>query len=79
MDKRLLGTVFFVVGVVFTIFGAALTLLNGPVSADAPAQREQFTDTECLACHTDQARLQSITDEAGPAEPEESSLSSGPG
>jgi hypothetical protein len=35
-----------------------------------------FTDAECLACHTDQARLQEL---AIPVEEEAESLSSGPG
>lgn len=79
MIKRLIGTFSLLFGVFLTVVGAALVLLPGTTSADPMAQREPFSDTACLDCHTDQQRLEEITSENEADEPEEASLSSGPG
>lgn len=79
MTKRLIGTISLFFGVFLTVVGAALVLLPGTTSAEPMAQRDPFGDTACLDCHTDQQRLQELTAENDADEPEEASLSSGPG
>ena len=79
MTRRLIGTLSLFFGVFLTIVGAALVYLPGTTSAGPMEQREPFSDTACLDCHTDQQRLEEITSENEADEPEEASLSSGPG
>ena len=62
-----------------TVTGAALLLFPGVSFAEPSQQREQFSDTACLDCHTDGLRLQELSESNEADEPEEASLSSGPG
>lgn len=83
MNRRLTGWVSLALSVVFMATGMVL-FASGPTgvsitSAGALEQREPFTDTACLDCHTDQARLEELTANDEADEPEEASLSSGPG
>lgn len=66
------GIGLFFTGLSFLVFGTS------GISFATPLQQiEPFTDTDCLACHTDEQRLK----ELAPAKEEEEaeSLSSGPG
>lgn len=64
------GSALLTAGLALLAGGPHLSLAN-PI-LDIPP----FTDTECLACHTDQPRLQELAVEE---EPKGESLSSGPG
>jgi hypothetical protein len=76
-----------VAGLLSTILSAILlttglailvSFTPGVISAETPDQREPFTDTACLDCHTDRAQLEELTASMAD-EPEEDALSSGPG
>ena len=62
-----------------TVIGTALVLFPGVSFAEPSPQRDPFSDTTCLACHTDEQQLQELTEVNEANEPEEASLSSGPG
>jgi len=69
-----------ILGSIFLTTGLALlaSVPPGVVSAGLLYQREPFTDQSCLDCHTDRVRLEELTASVAD-EPEEDSLSSGPG
>jgi hypothetical protein len=59
-------------------FAILVSVPPGVTAAGPLEQREPFTDTTCLDCHTDQGRLEELTANMAD-EPEEDDLSSGPG
>lgn len=70
MRKRtFLGVAIFAAGIAFFVVG---------VRTSGSSTKAEFTDTACLDCHTDEARLRELAPEPEVEEPEES-LSSGPG
>ena len=79
MRTRLLGTTSLFLGVMMTVIGAVLVLFPATTFAEPSPQREPFADTACLDCHTDSQRLQELGEMNEEDEPEEASLSSGPG
>jgi len=80
LNTRVAGLLSMILGTILLTTGLAIlaSVSPGVASAGPLNQRESFTDTTCLDCHTDRARLEELTASVAD-EPEEDSLSSGPG
>ena len=80
MKAKQAGLFSMFLSVIFATAGfAVLFYSNTSVSAKVLRQKDAFSDTACLDCHTDQAKLEELTANDAADEPEEASLSSGPG
>jgi hypothetical protein len=75
--KRFLLFILFNIGIVFVGFAAFLVAPAG-ISLAQERVNHRFTETACLDCHTDQARLQELAPAKENVE-EAEALSSGPG